>query len=321
MMPRLDGFAVLERHRNDPAIRHIPVIMISALDDMASIVRCIEAGAVDYLPKPFDPVLLKARVGACMEAKRLRDAERQLLAKVESQAAELLAWNRQLEARVADQVRKVEQLNLMQRFVPPQLMEVIAAGGVDLLASHRRDITVLFADLRGFTSFAERSEPEDVMAVLQEFHNAVGPLIFEQGGTLSQFTGDGMMVFFNDPIPCDDPARRAIALALGMRSRTAVLSDEWKRRGHELTLGVGVAAGYATCGQIGFEGRFEYTAIGSAVNLSARLCGEAKGGQVLVSDRVVAALGDALRAEHIGEIALKGLARPTPIYAVHALDD
>lgn len=199
-------------------------------------------------------------------------------------------------------------------------MEVIEAGGVDLLSSHRRDITVLFADLRGFTSFAERSEPEDVMAVLQEFHNAVGPLIFEQGGTLSQFTGDGMMVFFNDPIPCDDPARRAIALALGMQSRTGVLSDEWKRRGHELTLGVGVAAGYATCGQIGFEGRFEHTAIGSAVNLSARLCGEAKGGQVLVSDRVVAALGDAPRAEQIGEIALKGLARATPIYAVHALD-
>ncbi len=321
MMPRLDGFAVLERHRNDPAIRHIPVIMISALDDMASIVRCIEAGAVDYLPKPFDPVLLKARVGACMEAKRLRDAERALHAQVESQAAELRAWNEQLEVRVADQVRKVEQLNLMQRFVPPQLMEVIAAGGVNLLQSHRRDITVLFADLRGFTSFAERSEPEDVMAVLQEFHNAVGPLIFEQGGTLSQFTGDGMMVFFNDPIPCDDPARRAVALALGMRERTGVLSADWQRRGHQLTLGVGVAAGYATCGQIGFEGRFEYTAIGSAVNLSARLCGEARGGQVLVSDRVVAALGDALRADHIGEIELKGLARPTPIYEVHGLAD
>jgi adenylate cyclase len=305
MMPRLDGFAVLERHRNDPQIRHIPVIMISALDDMSSIVRCIEAGAVDYLPKPFDPVLLKARVGACMEAKRLRDAERN--------------WNQQLEARVAEQVRKVEQLNLMQRFVPPQLMEVIAAGGVDLLASHRRDITVLFADLRGFTAFAERSEPEDVMGVLREFHDAVGPHIFEQGGTLSQFTGDGMMVFFNDPIPCDDPARRAVALALSMRETTSVLSAQWKSRGHNLTLGLGVAAGYATCGQIGFEGRFEYTAIGSVVNLSARLCGEAKGGQVLVSDRVASMLGDALRADHIGSVELKGLARPTPIFEVHDL--
>ena len=319
MMPRMDGFAVLERHRNDPTIRHIPVIMISALDDMASIVRCIEAGAEDYLPKPFDPVLLKARVGACVEKKRLRDAEQALLARVEAQAAELKAWNVELEARVADQVRKVEQLNLMQRFVPPQLMEVIEAGGSALLRSHRRDITVLFADLRGFTSFAERSEPEDVMAVLQEFHDAVGPRIFEQGGTLSQFTGDGMMVFFNDPIPCDHPARRAVELALGMRERTGLLSAEWKRRGHKLTLGLGVAAGYATCGQIGFEGRFEYTAIGSVVNLAARLCGEAKGGQILVSDRVVAMLGDALRADLIGEIDLKGLARPTPVFEVHDL--
>ena len=317
MMPRLDGFAVLERHRNDPAIRHIPVIMISALDDMASIVRCIEAGAEDYLPKPFDPVLLKARVGACVEKKRLRDAEQALLARVEAQAGELKAWNVELEARVAEQVRKVEQLNLMQRFVPPQLMEVIEAGGAALLESHRRDITALFCDLRGFTSFAERSEPEDVMEVLREMHEAVGPLIFELGGTLSQFTGDGMMVFFNDPIPCDDPARRVITLAIGMRERVAVLSKQWKTRGHDLTLGVGVAAGYATCGQIGFEGRFEYTAIGSVVNLAARLCGEATGGQILVSDRVVSMLGDALRADHVGEIALKGLARPTPVFEVH----
>ncbi len=319
MMPRMDGFAVLERHRNDPAIRHIPVIMISALDDMASIVRCIEAGAEDYLPKPFDPVLLKARVGACVEKKRLRDGEQALLAQVEAQAAELHTWNQQLEARVADQVRKVEQLNLMQRFVPPQLMEVIAAGGVDLLKSHRRDITALFCDLRGFTSFAERSEPEDVMEVLREMHDAVGPLIFEQGGTLSQFTGDGMMVFFNDPIPCDDPARRAITLAIGMRERVGRLSERWKTRGHDLTLGVGVAAGYATCGQIGFEGRFEYTAIGSVVNLAARLCGEARGGQILVSDRVVAMLGDALRADRIGEVELKGMARPTPVFEAHDL--
>lgn len=316
MMPRLDGFAVLERHRNDPQVRHIPVIMISALDDMASIVRCIEAGAEDYLPKPFDPVLLKARVGACVEKKRLRDAEHALLVRVEAQAAELRTWNIELEARVAAQVRKVEQLNLMQRFVPPQLMEVIEAGGAELLKSHRRDITALFCDLRGFTSFAERSEPEDVMAVLREMHDAVGPLIFEQGGTLSQFTGDGMMVFFNDPTPCDDPARRAITLAVGMRERVALLSDRWKTRGHDLTLGVGVAAGYATCGQIGFEGRFEYTAIGSVVNLAARLCGEAKGGQILVSDRVVATLGDELRADRIGEIELKGLARPTPVFEV-----
>ena len=319
MMPRLDGFAVLERHRNDPAIRHIPVIMISALDDMGSIVRCIEAGAEDYLPKPFDPILLKARVGACIEKKRLRDAEFALHAKVEAQAAELRAWNTDLEARVAAQVTEVERFNLMQRFVPPQLVEVLAAGGVDLLKSHRRDITALFCDLRGFTSFAERSEPEDIMAVLAEMHDSVGPLIFEQGGTLSQFTGDGMMVFFNDPIPCEEPARRAVTLALGMRDRVGVLSEKWKSRGHTLTLGVGVASGYATCGQIGFEGRFEYTAIGSVVNLAARLCGEAKGGEVLASERVISILSESVEAERLADVDLKGLAQPVPTFLIKHL--
>jgi class 3 adenylate cyclase len=312
MMPRMDGFAVLERRRADPAIRHIPVIMISALDDVASIVRCIEAGAEDYLPKPFDPVLLKARVAACIEKKRLRDAERDLL-------AEVAAWNTELERRVEAQVQEVERFSLMRRFVPPQLEEVLAAGGAAMLQSHRAEITVLFCDLRGFTSFAERSEPEDVMAVLQEMHDAVGPVIFEQGGTLSQFTGDGMMVFFNDPIPCDGPERRAVTLGLAMRDRTERLADEWRRRGHDLRLGVGIATGYATCGQIGFEGRFEYTAIGTVVNLAARLCGQAEGGEVLVAERVVAALGDAVVAAAAGEIELKGMARPVAVHSVHAL--
>ena len=312
MMPRLDGFAVLERVRADPAIRHIPIIMISALDDMASIVRCIEAGAEDYLPKPFDPVLLKARVAACMEKKRLRDAERELL-------AQIAAWNSELERRVAEQVQEVERFSVMRRFVPPQLVEVLAAGGTAMLQSHRAEITVLFCDLRGFTSFAERSEPEDVMAVLREMHDAVGPVIFEQGGTLSQFTGDGMMVFFNDPIPCDGPERRAVILGLAMRDRTERLAEEWRRRGHDLRLGVGIATGYATCGQIGFDGRFEYTAIGTVVNLAARLCGQAEGGEVLAAERVVAALGDAVVAERSGEIELKGMARPVAIHRIVSL--
>ncbi len=319
MMPRLDGFAVLERHRIDAAIRDIPVIMISALDDMASLVRCIEAGAEDYLTKPFDPVLLKARLGACMEKKRLRDNERALLARVEAQAEELHGWNRQLEQRVADQVQEVERLSLMRRFLPPQLADVITSGGIDLLKSHRREVTVLFCDLRGFTPFAERSEPEDVMAVLAELHNAVGPLVFEQGGTLAQFLGDGMMVFFNDPVPCDEPARRAVALALGMRDRAAMLSESWKRRGHDLRLGVGIATGYATCGQVGFEGRYEYAAIGTVTNLAARLCGEAKGGQVLISQRVFTMLDGAAHAEHVGDIEFKGIAQPVPTYVVQHL--
>jgi class 3 adenylate cyclase len=312
MMPRLDGFEVLERHRADPAIRHIPVIMISALDDIASIVRCIEAGADDYLPKPFDPVLLKARVAASIEKKRLRDAERNLL-------AEVAAWNAELEQRVAEQVREVERFSVMRRFVPPQLVEVMEAGGAAMLQSHRAEITVLFCDLRGFTAFAERSEPEDVMAVLREMHDSVGPVIFEQGGTLSQFTGDGMMVFFNDPIPCEHPERRAVTLGLAMRDHTERLADEWKRRGHDLRLGVGIATGHATCGQIGFDGRFEYTAIGTVVNLAARLCGQAQGGEVLATERVVAALGDAAITETAGEVELKGMTHPVAIHRVTAL--
>ena len=324
MMPRLDGFAVLERHRNDAAIRDIPVVMISALDDTASVVRCIEAGAEDYLTKPFDPVLLKARIGASLEKKRLRDRQRELLVRVEAQAEQLRDWNKQLEQRVADQVQQVERLSLMRRFLPPQLADVITAGaptagGIDLLTSHRREVTVLFCDLRGFTPFAERAEPEDVMAVLAELHNTLGPLVFEHGGTLAQFLGDGMMVFFNDPVPCHDPAGRAVALALDMRDRAETLATGWQRRGHELRLGVGVAAGYATCGQVGFEGRYEYAAIGTVTNLAARLCSEAKGGQVLISQRVFTMLDGAVTAQHLGDMEFKGIARPVPTYLVDKL--
>ena len=318
MMPELDGFGVLEQRRQDPALRDIPVIMISAIDEADGIVRCIELGAEDYLPKPFDPVLLKARIGACLEKKRLRDAEKELLATVSRQAEELRAWNQELERRVAEKVREVERLSRMERFLPPQLAQIIANGGDELLRSHRSEITVLFCDLRGFTSFSESAEPEDVMGVLREMHDAVGPLVFELGGTLAQFTGDGMMVFFNDPIPCDDPAWRAVQLGLGMRDRVAALSTGWRRRGHQLELGVGIAIGHATCGQYGFEGRFEYSAIGTVTNLAARLCGEAKGGQVLVSQRVSLIIESLAEVEPVGDLALKGFARPVGAYNVLA---
>ena len=300
MMPRLDGFAVLERHRDDPAIRHIPVIMISALDDMASIVRCIAAGAEDYLPKPFDPVLLKARVTACLDKKRMAD--------------ELRDWNLRLSERVDEKVREVERLTMLRRFVSPQLAEAIASGGDGILASHRREITVLFCDLRGFTSFAETAEPEEVMTVLREFHQAVGPTIFELEGTIAQFTGDGMLVFFNDPVQLADPAWNAVQLAIAMRDRTGELSAQWRRRGHELTLGIGIAVGFATCGEIGFEGRTEYTAIGTVVNLAARVCAIAPGGQILATNKVHAAVEDRVGSIALGDHDFKGLSRPVPIF-------
>jgi class 3 adenylate cyclase/CheY-like chemotaxis protein len=319
MMPEMDGYAVLERRRHDPALRDIPVIMISALDQVESIVRCIEQGAEDYLPKPFDPVLLQARVGACLEKKRLHDREKELLTTVTRQAEQLQAWNQQLEARVAEKVREVERLNELRRFVAPQLADVILSQGDELLRSHRREITVVFCDLRGFTAFAETGEPEDVMAVLDEYHGQLGPLVFEYGGTLEQFAGDGMMVFFNDPVPCEDPAWRAVQMAVAMRERARQLGVGWRRRGHQLDFGVGIAVGYATCGRIGFEGRFDYAAIGTVTNLAARLCAEAKGGEVLVSQRIYTMLEDQVAAESVGELELKGIARPVPAYNVTGL--
>jgi adenylate cyclase len=316
MMPGLDGFGVLQRRREDPALRDIPVIMISALDQVESVVRAVEMGADDYLPKPFDPVLLKARVGACLERKRLHDAEKQLLAEVTAQTASLASLNEELERRVADKVAEVERLGALKRFLAPQLAETVLNGDGALLRLHRQEIAVLFCDLRGFTSFSERAEPEDVIAILREMHDAVGPLIFRYEGTLAHFTGDGMMIFFNDPLPCADPALNAVRLALGMRDAAEELAENWKRRGFSLELGIGVDMGYATCGEIGFDWRHEYTAIGTVPNLASRLCGHALGGQVLISSRVHAAVAQSVDVRPLGGIEYKGFARPIATYSV-----
>jgi len=254
-MPDMDGYALLEHRSSDDRLKAIPFIVISGVDEMASIIQCIGLGAEDYLPKPFDPVLLHARLGASLDRKRMTDELQQL--------------NEHLADRVDEKVAEVERLNSLRRFVSPQLAEALAVDGEAILSSHRREITAYFCDLRGFTAFSETAEPEEVMDVLREFHHAVGPMIFEHDGTIAQFTGDGMLVFFNDPVKLDHPAWNAVQLAVAMRDRTAELSTEWKRRGHDLELGIGIAVGYATCGEIGFAGRTEYTAIGTVVNLSA----------------------------------------------------
>lgn len=303
-MPQMNGYEFLEARRghSNATLRAIPFIVISGVDEMASIVACIKLGAEDYLPKPFDPVLLRARVGACVEKKRVTDELRDLTLR--------------LAERVDEKVREVERLVMLRRFVSPQLAEAIASGGEAILASHRREITALFCDLRGFTSFAETAEPEEVMDVLREFHNAVGPMIFDHAGTIAQFTGDGMLVFFNDPVKLDDPAWNAVQLAIAMRDRTAELSTHWRRRGHELTLGIGIAIGFATCGEIGFEGRTEYTAIGTVVNLAARVCAIAAGDQILVTNRVNTAVEDRVIANGLGDHEFKGLTRPVRLYEV-----
>ena len=317
LMPEMDGYQVLEVRRADEHLRDIPFIMISALDEVESIARCIEMGAEDYLSKPFDPVLLEARVGACLEKKRLRDQEKRHLATIETQATELAELNRTLEDRVRQQVEELQRLSGLRRFLSPQVAELISSrGGDKALESHRQEITVAFCDLRGFTAFAETAEPEELMRVLREYHAAMGEIIFHHEGTLEHFAGDGMMIFFNDPVPCPDPALRATRMALAMRHRAAALAESWGRQGYSLGFGVGIATGYATLGRIGFEGRFDYGAIGAVTNVAARLCAEAADGQVLVNQRVFAAVEDAVELEPIGDLQLKGLLRPILAYNV-----
>jgi class 3 adenylate cyclase len=304
MMPDLDGYAVLKELKADPALRALPVLMISALDEQDSVVRCIELGAEDYLPKPFDPVLLRARIGACLEKKRLRDREADHL-------RQLAEWNRTLERRVAEQVALVERLGRLKRFFSPQLAELIVKGGADdPLKTHRREVTVCFLDLRGFTAFAETAEPEEVMSVLHDYHAEMGKLIVAHEGTLERFAGDGMMIFFNDPLPVPNATERTVRMALAMRERVAELIQGWRARGYDLHLGIGIAEGFATIGAIGYEERWDYGAIGPVTNLAARLCAEAKAGQILISRRVVTAIEDLFEVEPVGELALKGFHRP-----------
>ena len=229
-------------------------------------------------------------------------------------------WAEQLERRVEEQGGQLERLGRLKRFFSPQLAELIVSGGADdPLKTHRREVTVVFLDLRGFTAFAETSEPEEVMSVLREYHAEMGRLILEHEGTLERFTGDGMMIFFNDPVLVANPAERAIRMALAMRDRVTQLSAMWRKRGYDLALGIGIAQGYATIGAIGFEGRWDYGAIGTVTNLAARLCGEAKGGQILISPRVAGAADGLIDAEEVGTLALKGFLKPVATFNVAGL--
>jgi class 3 adenylate cyclase len=237
-------------------------------------------------------------------------ANAQLFDTVQAQAAQLSEWNRTLEQRVQEQLAQLERLGRLKRFFSPQLAELIVSGGAeDPLQTHRREITVVFLDLRGFTAFAEVSEPEEVMGVLREYHAAMGKLILEHEGTLERFTGDGMIIFFNDPVSVPNPAERAVRMAIVMRERIQELIVKWHKLGYELDFGVGIAHGYATIGGIGFEGRLDYGAIGTVINLASRLCGEAKPGQILVSPQVLAMVEELAQVEPVGDLMLKGFHR------------
>jgi len=314
LMPEMDGYAVCRALREDPATRYLPVVMVTASGDQEK-VAAIEAGADDFITKPFDQAELVARVSSLLRIKRYHDT-------IEAQAAELAEWNRELERRVTEQVEQLERLGRLRRFLSPQVAELVVSSGDDtFLESHRREITVVFCDLRGFTAFAETVEPEDVMVVLAEFHGAVGDLVHRFEGTLERFTGDGVVVFFNDPIPCEDAPQRAMRMAVAIRSRVGQLAEGWRRKGYDIELGIGIAQGHATLGRIGFEGRSDYAAIGSVTNLAARLCAEAVAGQILISQRVHSATEDMVTADAVGELTLRGFSRPMPAFNVIGLDE
>src|SRR5216683_2111710 len=240
-----------------------------------------------------------------------------LLGELRARTDEIAGWNRELEERVAAQLAEIERTGKLRRFLAPQLADLIVAQGDEsILESHRRQIVVVFCDLRGFTGFAERAEPEEVMALLRDYHAAMGPIVASFEGTLDHYAGDGIMVFFNDPLPTPDPARRAINMAVAMRAAAQDLLRSWRRRGHDIGFGVGISQGYATLGQIGFAERMDYTAIGTVTNLAARLCAEAKDGQILIGARVAIAVEDSAELEEIGDLSLKGLSQAVAVYNV-----
>ena len=252
-----------------------------------------------------------------IENARLLTELRERTVELEAQSQEVGKLNRQLELRVTDQVGEIERMSRLRRFLPPQVADLIVASGMEKkLESHRREITALFCDLRGFTGFSESSDPEDVMSLLREYHAAIGEIIIKYSGTLEHYAGDGVMVFFNDPIPVPNPAMQAVRAAFDMRTAIGSLTEKWRRLGHELGFGVGIAHGFATLGTIGFEGRFDYAAIGTVSNVASRLCDEAKPGQILISPRVLMAVEDVVSVEPVGEFKLKGISRPLTAYNV-----
>ncbi|HMK02286.1 MAG TPA: response regulator [Reyranella sp.] len=306
MMPRIDGLEVVRRLKADATLPFIPVILVTAKASPTDVVAGLDAGGDDYLSKPIEHGALVARVRAMLRIKALHD--------------EVQTLNEGLAAKVRDQVEELERVGRLRRFLAPQLAQaIVSAGNEAVVGNHRSEVVALFCDLRGFTAFSETAEPEDVMSVLGEYHAAAGPLIYKYEGTLERFLGDGMMVLFNDPLPCPDAPQRAARMAIEMRDSVAALAPAWRRKGHVLGFGIGLAQGYATMGTIGFGDRFEYTAIGAVVNLAARLCADAGDGQILTNSRLAAAIGDTVEIDELGERTLRGMSRPVAVVNLRAV--
>lgn len=320
MMPKMDGIEVCRRLRADASLPFMPIIMVTAKADSKDVVAGLEAGGDEYLTKPVDHAALVARVKSMLRIKDLHDTAQDQAAQLKEQAAQLVEWNATLEKKVAEQLAELDRVGRLKRFLSPQLAEIIVSSGDEkILESHRREVTVVFIDLRNFTSFSDTAEPEEVIGFLRAYHSEMGKLIFAFEGTLEHFAGDGIMVFFNDPLPTDDHTEKAVNMAIEMQARVSELRPEWLKRNYDLHLGVGLAAGYATLGTLGFEGRMDYGAVGNVTILASRLSSEAKGGQILTDQKTLCKIEDLVEAELLGEFQLKGFSRPSSIFNILGL--
>jgi DNA-binding response OmpR family regulator len=312
MMPGLDGYGVCTQLRANDDTAVLPVIMVTSSIGQEK-TKAIEAGADDFIPKPFNHDELLTRVRSLLRIKRYHDT-------IKAQAAELAEFNRTLEERVQTQVDELERLRRLRRFLSPQLADaVVSSGDETIFSSHRRQVAMFFADLRGWSSFVDAVEPEELMRVLGEFHGAIGRLVKRFEATVGFLEGDGVQLFFNDPIEIPDPALRAVRMGCAMREEMAELTPRWSKRGYDLDFGAGIALGYATCGEVGFEGRSDYAAIGAVTNLASRLADEATGGQILIAQRLYAEVENDVDVEPAGEFVLKGFQRPVVAFNVVAV--
>ena len=310
VMPEMSGYEVCRALRANPATALLPVVMVTALDPETERVKGIEAGADDFLSKPINQPELLARVKSLL---RIRALHR----KIEDQAAQLAEWNAKLEQRVAEQMEQLERLARLKRFLSPKVAELIVAGHLDdPLATRRKEVTIMFVDLRGFTAFSENAAPEDVLGVLRQYHATIGRLVGEHDGTIEHFAGDGVMLIFNDPQPLPDPAYAAVSMAVALRDEVQVLAQEWFKLGYTLGCGIGIAQGFATIGTIGFPGRQDYGVVGAVNNLAARLCSRAESGSVLVSKRVHGRVEGRVVAQSVEALELKGFQSPIPAYNI-----
>jgi class 3 adenylate cyclase len=305
LMPGMDGYEMCRRLRADAATALLPVVLVTSLDPQKERIKGLEVGADDFLSKPVNWEDLFARVRSLLRVKSLQD--------------ELKGWNAKLEERVREQVAQLERLGRLKRFFSRPVAEAIVAGGEEMLEPHRREITAVFLDLRGFTAFTDRADPDEVMDLLRAYHATLGQRVEEFGGTLEHFAGDGVMIFFNDPLPVENAAERAVRMALALQKAFTPISAAWAKLGHEVGLGIGIAQGETTLGIIGFEQRWEYAAIGNVPNLAARLCGAARAGEILLDTQTELDIADMAETETVGPLDLRGFKQPVSAFRLKAL--